>query len=286
MNVLIFNNQLNTKAFYLKQLFKANPHHFLKNSDGRTFVMTRSVIHIARSFNCFYLAELCKLTVDEILAHVADPLLKCIDYDQWHMVTPYQLDPCPDLDLERLTGTECLFNSSTARTVVAAKEKEYMKPNRRMSIEEQGKKQYRPITTTTIQLSTILHQWLSTDFSQYQPNSIMFQTLKSVKKMKLQQQAIIETRQRQAAFTKITFPPSPPETKKRKGAYLQKPKLKRVLPPVQDHNLHLLANQAIRGLPDSTFLLQPIHTDKNQSLRLPSIQSMLSIGRNMDPSCA
>jgi hypothetical protein len=114
----------------------------------------------------------------------------------------------------------------------------------------------------------------------------MFQTLKSVKKMKLQQQAIIETRQRQAAFTKITFPPSPPETKKRKGAYLQKPKLKRVLPPVQDHNLHLLANQAIRGLPDSTFLLQPIHTDKNQSLRLPSIQSMLSIGRNMDPSCA
>ncbi|KAG1458215.1 hypothetical protein G6F46_000233 [Rhizopus delemar] len=233
--------------------------------------MTPSVIQIARSFNYFYLAELCKLTVDELLGKVADPLLKCIDYDQWRMAlpAPYKMENHADLELEPLNGNEWFFMSSAspeARTIKT--EKQYMKPSRntRMSIEEQGKKQYRPITTTTIQLSTILYQWLSTDISEYQPTSTMFQTLKSVEKMKRQQQAIIETRQRQIAFTaptKVTrlmkgamrtdrkssastsshspasdtsFPPSPPvcSDKRKKGAYFHSNKKSRLLPIAQE----------------------------------------------------
>jgi hypothetical protein len=133
MDLLFFNNKLNTKSHYLKQLFEANPHHFSKNSDGRTFVMTPSVIQIARSFNYFYLAELCKLTVDELLGKVADPLLKCIDYDQWRMAlpAPYKMENHADLELEPLNGNEWFFISSAspeARTIKT--EKQYMKPSR------------------------------------------------------------------------------------------------------------------------------------------------------------
>jgi hypothetical protein len=114
----------------LKQLFKANPHHFLKNiKDGRTFVMTRTVIQIARCFNYFYLAELCKLTVEEMMGKIAAPLLKCIEYDQWHMAlpAPYKTKNHVDLDLKPLSGNEWLFVPSVSAKTVHSKEKENMK---------------------------------------------------------------------------------------------------------------------------------------------------------------
>ncbi|CAO3682032.1 unnamed protein product [Rhizopus stolonifer] len=295
LNFLFFH-QLNIKAT-LKKLFKANPHHFSKANDGRTFMMTSSVIQVARCFNYFYLAELCKLTVDEIMGKVADPLLKCIDHDSWHIAPPCLNNL--ELNFEPLTGNEDFFSSCCGETESRTEEKEYM--SSRMSIEEQGKKQYRPITTTTIQLSTILHRWLSTDVSEYPPGSSIYQTLQSVEKTKREQQAIIETRQLQAVYiaptTKVTrfikdkliaFP----DIKRKRGDYLhcnKRPKLdeKRTLPlpSQQEHNLHLLASQAtqMRGLPISPslsppttpFLLQPMNNTK-QPLRLPSIRAMLS----------
>ncbi|KAL4209737.1 hypothetical protein AB4K20DRAFT_1986589 [Rhizopus microsporus] len=173
---------------------------FMIEYDGRTFVMTRTVIQIARCFNYFYLAELCKLTVEEMMGKIAAPLLKCIEYDQWHMAlpAPYKTKNHVDLDLKPLSGSEWLFVPSVSVKTVHSKEKENMKLTWCTSSE--ANKQYRPITTATIQLSTILHQWLSTDIRDYQPDSAMFQTLKSVEKIRQQQQAIIETRQLQAIF--------------------------------------------------------------------------------------
>ncbi|ORE03593.1 hypothetical protein BCV72DRAFT_212958 [Rhizopus microsporus var. microsporus] len=269
--------------------------------------MTRTVIQIARCFNYFYLAELCKLTVEEMMGKIAAPLLKCIEYDQWHMAlpAPYKTKNHVDLDLKPLSGNEWLFVPSVSAKTAHSKEKENMKLTWRTSSE--ASKQYRPITTTTIQLSTILHQWLSTDIRDYQPDSAMFQTLKSVEKIRQQQQAIIETRQLQAIFHSTNNNNNNNNTKTIKNikASTTTTRSKRILPlPSQqpDHNLHLLASQAtqMRGLPISPsispssptpFLLQPIDNQTKQPpLRLPSIQSMLSElsipigGRNMD-SC-
>ncbi|RCI07010.1 hypothetical protein CU098_011753 [Rhizopus stolonifer] len=280
MNVLIFKNQLNTKAHYLKQLFKTNPHHFLKSNDGRTFVLTRTMIHIARSFNCFHIAELCKLTAEDILARVADPLLKCIEYDPWIMAIPsrYIMSKHSNLELKRLDGNEWFLNSSGSFIPRILAEKQYTV---KKSIKEKG--HLYPIC---------LHRWLLTDMSDYQLDSSIFQTFKSVEKTKVQQQAIIKTRQHLSKQ-----PLSPPvycssNAKRRKGAYLhyKKPRLQERVPvnnatptTTSDHNLHLLASQATQIRTSS--LLQTIDQQPRQPLRLPSIQSMLSPMTNMD-SCA
>ncbi|KAI9264411.1 hypothetical protein BY458DRAFT_513953 [Sporodiniella umbellata] len=296
---VLFFHRLDTAAT-LHRLYKANPHHFSRASDGRMFVMTPSVIQMARCFNQFYLAELCKLSEDELLGYVADPLLKCIAHDLWYKAQPSseQLDLTfsPPIENEPFFGSlsETKTENKTAYNNAS-----------QILMEEGGKKQYRPITTTTIHLSSVLNRWLSTDVTDLQPNPAIAHTLQSVEKMKREQQAIIETRQLQAVFTappsKITRfikdkPTAFPDIKRKKGAYVhysnhKKPKHeKKSLPPPpplppQEHNLHLLASQAtqLRGLPISPslsppttpFLLQPMNNTK-QPQKLPSIRAMLS----------
>ncbi|KAK4521199.1 uncharacterized protein ATC70_013144 [Mucor velutinosus] len=305
INTIYCHNNLTKKASAIHRIYKAAPNDFIKHKQtGHIFVMTRTMPHIARLFNCYALAELCKLSTDEILARVAEPLLNLIQCDQWQHALSYHVlvergGSNDDLvEFESLYGNEWVFTS----TVASCATDTITSP---------------PVNKTKKALRTCyyvpaaehkspLYRWLSSNVNDL-----------SAQRAKRQQQAIIETRQRQVAFTTtptksskkkiagqlnpLPLPTSPP-TKRKPSSYLQQQpsttaakrqktscsssSTPQPLPmitmqqndhPRIDHgndNLHLLATQAmqLRGLPPSPSP-EPA-TFKNQ--RLPSLQTMLS----------
>ncbi|KAI8638124.1 hypothetical protein BD408DRAFT_447067 [Parasitella parasitica] len=274
INTVYCKNSLTKKALEIHRIFKAAPNDFIKNkTTGHIFVMTRTVLQIARLFNCYALAELCKLTIDEILGRVAEPLLNIIQCDQWQHALNYHVLVERDLQFESLYGNEWLF---TATPSSAPLSNPHIIDRSRLCQPMPDHKSH-------------LYRWLSLTLNDL-----------SSHRAKKQQQAIIETRQRQQAFMtpnkskkKIAgqlnpLPPNPPN--KRRSSYSQHTAIKRQRapqPPIvvtaahyhterTDHgndNLNLLATQAmqLRGLPPSP---SPEPAFKNQ--RLPSIQTMLS----------
>ncbi|GAA5808341.1 hypothetical protein MFLAVUS_001731 [Mucor flavus] len=86
INIIYLDGKLNTKANSIEQLFTLNPMDFIK-SKQRIFVMTNTMIQIARLFNMYDLAELCKLSIQEIIGNVSEPLLNNIQYQHWKSAT-------------------------------------------------------------------------------------------------------------------------------------------------------------------------------------------------------
>jgi hypothetical protein len=122
-----------TKSPILKQLYNQKQSDFFKTKDGRTFIMTRTVLHIARLFNLYCLAELCKLSADEILGQVAEPLLNTIQCDNWQPTSP----PCPitrDTVLipKPLKGNEWFFATSSSITDTCLSQKQQTIQKNRM----------------------------------------------------------------------------------------------------------------------------------------------------------
>ncbi|KAI9337342.1 hypothetical protein BD770DRAFT_415642 [Pilaira anomala] len=240
--------------------------------------MSSTIIQIARLFNMYDLAELCKLSIDEIIGNVSEPILNNIQYQHWKSAT--HINSIVEREhTSHLNGTEWIFIQKEEQVI---EEKSTVSP---VLI-----KQQKPLSK-----SLLLYQWLSSNTINNSP--AMIQTLISAAKVKKQQQAIIETRQRQAAFIIPTvktnnkkrkrnhqtiagivhdhFPPSPPPpvsviNKKRKYH--------------QEYNLNLLATQAtqMRGLPLSPEIspspppLYHQHYQQQQQQKLPSIKVMLS----------
>lgn len=108
MNLLFFNGKLNTKAVMLKQLFLSNPNNFIKDNHETIYVKNNTLITIARLFNMYHLAELCKLTNEEILGGVADPLLNTIVVDGWKKCVMLVVVE-RDLVFQSFNGDEWLF---------------------------------------------------------------------------------------------------------------------------------------------------------------------------------
>ncbi|KAI8073641.1 hypothetical protein BDF21DRAFT_423943 [Thamnidium elegans] len=269
INIIYLDGKLNTKANSIKQLFTLNPMDFIK-SKQRIFVMTTTMIQIARLFNMYDLAELCKLSIQEIIGNVSEPLLNNIQYQHWKSAT--HINSVVEREqTSHLNGNEWIFVYQHVEPV-----------------------QVSPVLVKqekALSKSLVLYQWLSSNTINNSPG--MIQTLISTQKMKKQQQAIIETRQRRSAFIIPTvktnnikkkkrnyqniagivhdnFPPSPPPP-----SALKKRKYH------QEYNLNLLATQAtqMRGLPISPEVSPspppPLYPHYNTQ-KLPSIKAMLS----------
>lgn len=130
INNLFLNEQLNTKTVMIKQLFISNSNDFLKSDNNHIFIHTNALIQLARTFNIYTLAELCKLTNDEILGGVSDPLLNTINdnHKQWKSASPPQLVVERDLSFESLHGDESIFTMDTVtieNTVTMANDHRY-----------------------------------------------------------------------------------------------------------------------------------------------------------------
>ncbi|KAI8990067.1 hypothetical protein BDB01DRAFT_493170 [Pilobolus umbonatus] len=167
----------------------------MKMSDGRTYVMTRSVIRIARLLNMYSLAELCKLTPNEILGKVAEPLLRIIQYDQWQTTSPSSCIVNIEIIQYTPMDNEWPFNSSLPDTCMNSSgdtQNIMHLNNNNQSV------------VYNIKDCATLHQWLSSTIHENcSPNNCspaMIQSLISAAKIKRQQQAIIETRQRLTIF--------------------------------------------------------------------------------------
>lgn len=179
MNQLFFDSKLNTKAVLIKQLFLSNPNHFIKDNHETIYMRTTTLMNVARLFNLYHLAELCKLTKTEILGGVADPLLNTITIEGWMKCVKFVVVE-RDHVYQSLNGDEWLFIAPPSAPVI----EEVVKP----VIEH-------PVLSSTQEM---LCHWLSSNINTNSHNII--QTLISAAKVKKQQQAIIETRQRQIAF--------------------------------------------------------------------------------------
>jgi hypothetical protein len=103
----------NINLVQMQQIFKSNSNDFIKNKHtGRIFIMTRTVILMARLWGSYCLAELCKLTLNEILAQVADPLLNAIQYDNWQSASHHTVIVERDLAFESLYSDEWIYEGS------------------------------------------------------------------------------------------------------------------------------------------------------------------------------
>lgn len=109
INIIFLNGKLNTKATLIKQLFNSNSNEFIQNENNDIFIMTNTIIQIARLFNMYYLAELCKLSINEIIGNVSEPLLNIIQCDHWISATRFDLIVERDNQFESLNGTEWIF---------------------------------------------------------------------------------------------------------------------------------------------------------------------------------
>ncbi|KAI8373299.1 hypothetical protein BD560DRAFT_489216 [Blakeslea trispora] len=312
INHVFLKDKWATKANLISRLFKQHPVDFMKaTKTGQVYVMKHTMMLIARLFNAYCLAELCKLTTEEIMVgHIVEPLLNAIQAACWSPMTHFEPSSESDISLEPLTGHEWIFQNRLED-----------RPSKTKSI--------MTTTTTTNYSHHHLYQWLSFDLSGQQSTPDLVETLLSVAKMKKQQQAIIETRQRQSAFIRPStavcypkkqktarlqhkkqsyqknhLPPSPPH-KKRKSYHSDPIPIKKRLEQDQetlpslststsdtthssyqqyliDHgndNLNLLATQAtqLRGLPLSPEVSPPPIVFKQENLlRLPSLQTILT----------
>ncbi|KAI8081850.1 uncharacterized protein B0P05DRAFT_538307 [Gilbertella persicaria] len=269
INHVFFKNQLTSKTNLIQSLFKAHAEDFNKTKTGQIYVMKNTMKHMARLFNAYCLAELCKLSLEEILTErIIEPLLNAIDAVLWIPSTTMVNTPDHYLCLESLVGNEWIFTSY------------------------EPSKEPTPIPMQPS--SNTLYQWLSFNLIDQQKSPEMMQTLVCVAKTKKQQQAIIETRQRKAAFTKplaihskkhkltrsqhkkhtsypkTSLPPSPPPKKRKLPLSGSIPNKKTTY--IMDHgndNLNLLATQA-------THLSFPPPIKQENSLRLPSLQTILT----------
>ncbi|KAI8328602.1 hypothetical protein EDC96DRAFT_612481 [Choanephora cucurbitarum] len=201
INHLFLKNQWATKANLICRLFKAHSIDFMKaTKTGQIYVMKNTMMLIARLFNAYCLAELCKLTSEEIMVgHIIEPLLNAIqDVVLWSPSTTFELSGLEsDISLEPLTGDEWIFHAQQENKPISSTK----------SIVTHNRYSHHP-----------LYKWLSFDLSGQHNSPDMIQTLISVAKIKKQQQAIIETRQRQSAFIRPTQTPYP---KKQKASRLQ-----------------------------------------------------------------
>lgn len=109
INQVFLNGKLNTKATLIKQLFNSNRNDFLLSEKDDIMVMTSTLLQIARWFNMYYLAELCKLSVSQIIGHVAEPLLNIIGCDHWQSATHFVSVVERDMPFESLNGSEWIF---------------------------------------------------------------------------------------------------------------------------------------------------------------------------------
>lgn len=114
INYLFLNGKLTTKANLIKQIFLNSIDGFIKysSSDNKILIMTRTLIIIARLFNMYCLAELCKLSIEEILGNVSEPILNHIQCENWRKNSAATLIVERDNNnstFESLSGDEWLF---------------------------------------------------------------------------------------------------------------------------------------------------------------------------------
>lgn len=113
INHIFLSGNLNTQATILGQLFHSNPTDFIlchyNHQKDIILVMTSTLLHIARVFNMYFLAELSKLSVTQIIGHVADPLFNIIRCDHWQSATHFDLVVERDISFESLNGSEWIF---------------------------------------------------------------------------------------------------------------------------------------------------------------------------------
>lgn len=120
INKIFLNGRLNTKANLIKQLFTLNPIEFIKNKQERIFIMSSTIIQIARLFNMYDLAELCKLSIDEIIGNVSEPILNNIQYQHWKSAT--HINSIVEREhTSHLNGTEWIFIQKEEQVVVEEK---------------------------------------------------------------------------------------------------------------------------------------------------------------------
>jgi hypothetical protein len=105
IDTIYLKHQLHTKVKQIQGIYRSRTKEFMKEtSTGRLFVTTRTLILIARLFNCYGLAELCKLTHHEILGNVAEPLFDLIQCDTWY-ASPCTIERI-NIQFESLYGNE------------------------------------------------------------------------------------------------------------------------------------------------------------------------------------
>ncbi|KAL9538341.1 hypothetical protein MBANPS3_011009 [Mucor bainieri] len=253
INTVYCHNNLTKKAAAIHRIYKAAPNDFIKHKQtGHIFVMTRTLPHIARLFNCYALAELCKLSVDEILARVAEPLLNLIQCDQWQHALSYHVlvergNNDDRLDFESLYGNEWPFASTTTEAPV-------QHPKTRKELRTCY---YVPAPPAEHKLP--LYRWLSSNVNDL-----------AAQRAKRQQQAIIETRQRQLAFT--TTPSK--SSKKKIAGQLNPPLPPPTSPPTK--------RKASSYLPQSATT--PLTAAKRQKMTLPSSSSSSSSAPQQPPA--
>lgn len=102
INYIFFNQHLDSS------ILNCDLNDFVKETTtGNFLLLTRKIIRIARHFQCYSLAELCKLSLDEVLGTVAQPLLNIIDCDGWKPHTTNRVTIVErDLQFESLHGDE------------------------------------------------------------------------------------------------------------------------------------------------------------------------------------
>lgn len=114
MNYLFFNEKLTTRSDLIKQTFLHHQNDFIKNKKQQIFINTKTLIIIARYFNMYCLAELCKLSIDEILGNVAEPILNFISCENWIKVNNSFIVERGQDNYDALNGDEWLFISSSS----------------------------------------------------------------------------------------------------------------------------------------------------------------------------
>ncbi|KAI7906666.1 uncharacterized protein BX663DRAFT_548824 [Cokeromyces recurvatus] len=242
------------KSKYLLELYKQYPTEFIKHQkEGRILVTSQVCLEIARLLGLYCLAELCKLTLDEIVhGQLAEPLLDTIECRGWEVSYKEQILKDEDSSIyESCKGNEWIFVNENDDRLNMSSSPSLVTLNHVKHISKQPS-----FKNPTIAL---LYQWLSTDLLLCGDLSVA-----------RQQQAIIETRQRRISFTHKKLPTHTTTTKRK---YYQMTSTKiagnksqhdRIIKSHDEssRNLHLLATQAT----------QLIH----KKPRLPSLKTMLS----------
>ncbi|KAI9476074.1 MAG: hypothetical protein EXX96DRAFT_575684 [Benjaminiella poitrasii] len=267
----------NNERFYqtCKALYQQWPTQFIKHKrNDRILIANRVCLEIARQLGLYCLAELCKLTIDEIVrGQLADPLLGTIECQGWQQtiqeISLEDENHIQQQDYETCKGHEWIFvndkqtqEDSHSLPIIVKKRYKSKQPSQPL---------FKNPTTA------ILYQWLSTDL------------FCGDLSMARQQQAIIETRQRRLSFNNAPININRKSNYKRKYFHLtasssgmcydesnssssnssnsssNSSNSSNSSSNNNSRNLHLLATQA-------TQLIQ----QHNKKPRLPSLKTMLS----------
>ncbi|KAI8991349.1 hypothetical protein BDF20DRAFT_909140 [Mycotypha africana] len=183
-----------------------NMKDFMKNKEtGAIFIKPSSLLPIARFYNAYCLAELCKLTLNEIQAFVAAPLFKVIQCPNWHY-RHYEELPC-HFSLESLSADEVDFyvvDQRAQQSSINFNITTNSAADMASSVAANNHYHARPKTSTSAKQSPPLTYSTSSICKWFTCNTDIDTSLKhkmnNIFIIKLQQQAIIETRLRKTAF--------------------------------------------------------------------------------------